>query len=507
MAAALVLSLWSCEESEDDFRYVAPGWEQYVGYTIEEVASSGFDSASGTSWVILDSELSKSQSGYDAFMAEVNRHEGVKLNFINAESVADNYFYGFNTIASIEMPCATDFGMSAFSGLPLTSLSLTADGEFTGPDSFNLVFSEFDNSDNCELILGVDEFKKVNITTGEWGGKTWLSICDTTGSSVLSEPEVVTSYTIDEMEYNISYPVDEIWSIDDTSMSTDDYKKLFNIINYQGDGSVWITLPNVDEIPDNAFEDCTGLYSVELKDGATIGQETFSGCSNLMSIGNIETIEALPFRTFYKCTSLRSIELSAATDLGEDLFRGCNSLTTVSLKPTIGVKSSETTTGEVVLGKNAFRDCTALTTVENLDNVSSYDTYVFNGCTALTSIEIPATTLANFLFYGCSNLKSVTLPNCTTLPKSAFAYCTSLTELNLTCDETISVNSSAFDNFDPSKCTLTLGATETATIKSVGVWRDFTWLKILDSQGNEVIPEPDMELEPGIDGSTGSGNM
>ncbi|MFR9583823.1 MAG: leucine-rich repeat domain-containing protein [Rikenellaceae bacterium] len=488
-SAVIALLIASCSnDSVDSFRYVAPGWEDTVNYTISEVASSGFDFNGEANWVIIDSELSTSSSDYDAFMNEVNKYNDVSLSFVNVKSVADNYFHGFNTITKLEFGAANTFGIAVFEGLPLTSLIFRANGDYSGPkSSFNLMFNGFENSESCHLMLGVDEFLNVNSNT--WGGMTWLSIVDVVGNEARPQPSEHTQYSIDEMAYNTPYSTDEIWQITDTEISDEQYEKLNNIINYHDEGSVWLSLPNIDAIPDNAFKDCVGLYSVEFEDNATVGEGSFYGCSSLVVVQNSENVASFGASSFAKCSSLCSIDISGTTEIAESMFSSCTALVQVTLKPEIDVRST-TTEPTLTVGDSAFKGCTALTTIENVGNVVSFGTYAFSGCTSLNTIELSVATLSNFIFTDCSSLQSVTLPNCINIGKSPFTRCTSLTELNLTSDSAITTNVDYANNFDPSQCTLTLGAAEVAMMKVKGVWHDDTWLKILDVNGDEALPQP-----------------
>ena len=64
---------------------------------------------------------------------------------------------------------------------------------------------------------------------------------------------------------------------------------------------------------------------------------------------------------------------------------------------------------------------------------------VFEGCTNLTSINIPNSlnTIPECTFYKCTSLKSITLPNSvTTIESAAFEGCTSLTSIRA-CSESL----------------------------------------------------------------------
>ena len=61
------------------------------------------------------------------------------------------------------------------------------------------------------------------------------------------------------------------------------------------------------------------------------------------------------------------------------------------------------------IGNYAFDGCTGLTSIEIPDSVTSIGRYAFKGCTGLTSIEIPdsVTTIGDGVFDGCTVLTDV----------------------------------------------------------------------------------------------------
>ena len=95
------------------------------------------------------------------------------------------------------------------------------------------------------------------------------------------------------------------------------------------------------------------------------------------------------------------------------------------------------------IGAGAFRSCRYLTQVTFAkgsapsfeDAYHSYQNGVFAGCTALTSIELPAgtTKLGTYMFYGCKSLKSVNLSELTQITEVPFRafYCCALSSVEL----------------------------------------------------------------------------
>ena len=110
-------------------------------------------------------------------------------------------------------------------------------------------------------------------------------------------------------------------------------------------------------------------------------------CTALTSIEIPANVETIGPSTFRECTSLTAIEIPASvTTIGESAFKGCSSLATVT-----------------------FEKGSQLKTIAGGYRGSDYYG-AFTSCTALTSIEIPASveTIEATAFYACTSLKIVT---------------------------------------------------------------------------------------------------
>ena len=133
-------------------------------------------------------------------------------------------------------------------------------------------------------------------------------------------------------------------------------------------------------------------------------------------------------------TSLESFDFGSAKTLGDNAFESCGFKTLVipatvtqTYSRTFAANLSLTSVkfeGSTKLGGNAsaFADCTSLISVD-LGNVSYIGKGTFSGCTALTSITIPAgvTQIYESTFSGCSALADVVfLGNVTSIGSGAF---------------------------------------------------------------------------------------
>ena len=241
-----------------------------------------------------------------------------------------------------------------------------------------------------------------------------------------------------------------------------------------------------------AFADCTALTSIEIPASVeTIEAAAFMRCSKLATVtfekgSQLKTIggdySSYYYGVFSDCTALKSIEIPASVETIEAAaFMGCSSLATVTFE-----KGSQLKTiggGYSSYYPNyygAFADCTALTSIEipasvetieaaafmrcsklatvtfekgsqlktiGGDYSSSYYYGVFSDCTALKSIEIPASveTIEAAAFKGCSSLATVTFEKGSQLKtigggyySSSYSYyygafldCTALTSIEI----------------------------------------------------------------------------
>jgi uncharacterized repeat protein (TIGR02543 family) len=93
---------------------------------------------------------------------------------------------------------------------------------------------------------------------------------------------------------------------------------------------------NLDDIPDNAFQDCTNLVGIALPDGIkSFGQRAFQN-TGLTSIIIPDGFTTFGNNAFRDCTRLTSIVIPASvTRMGTNSFTGCTNLTSVTFEGTI----------------------------------------------------------------------------------------------------------------------------------------------------------------------------
>lgn len=115
----------------------------------------------------------------------------------------------------------------------------------------------------------------------------------------------------------------------------------------------------------------------------------------------------------------------SVTTINSEIFRGCSALETVEISNTSQITS---------IGSYAFTGCSALTSITIPDGVTTIGEHAFYGCSAIMGIKIPdgVTSIGRNAFEGCSSLESITIPEgVTTIERGTFQGCSALVEVNL----------------------------------------------------------------------------
>lgn len=206
-----------------------------------------------------------------------------------------------------------------------------------------------------------------------------------------------------------------------------------------------VTIPNsYTTISGNAFKNCYGLKSIMIPASVTkINYNAFEGCKNLSSVTFADGRADLSFgnKVFLNCTSLNNLTLPARlSDAGYGSFQGCTALTNLTVdssstalvvqdgslyeKNSDGVSytmntyaptstaTSFTVPGTVNglpvtgIGRMVFQNNAYLTNVTVPASVVMFDSYCFNGCSALSKVSLGTTEVPTLKSNCFTNLPS-----------------------------------------------------------------------------------------------------
>ena len=254
-------------------------------------------------------------------------------------------------------------------------------------------------------------------------------------------------YTVEVASQNVDYPYNPIHSAGSRIIpATVEY----NTNTYA-----------VTAIGDNAFSGYSNVDSFVIPNSITsIGKDAFSGCTSLASITIPNSVTSIGINAFAGCSSLTSITLpNSVTTIGEWAFAGCSGLTSITLPNAI-----------TSIDKATFASCSSLSSIIIPSSVTTIGERTFEFCTNLTSVIFPnaVTSVGLECFRACSSLTSVTLPNSiTTIEDNTFIDCTSLDSIILP-NTVTSIGHAAFGN-----CSGLTQITSNAIIPPTAQWNSF----------------------------------
>mgnify|MGYP000572570146 CR=1 FL=1 len=206
-----------------------------------------------------------------------------------------------------------------------------------------------------------------------------------------------------------------------------------------------------------AFSDCTALTSIEIPASVeTIGNTAFYSCSSLATVTfeKGSRLKTIGNNAYYRCTSLTSIEIPASVEtIEKKAFMHCSSLATVTFEKGSQLK---TIAGDSYDG--AFSDCTALTSIEIPASVETIEATAFKRCSKLTTITFEKGSLLKTIgggyyssyyhgaFSDCSSLTSIEIPaSVETIEATAFKRCSKLTTVTFEKGSQLKIIGGGFD--------------------------------------------------------------
>ena len=116
-----------------------------------------------------------------------------------------------------------------------------------------------------------------------------------------------------------------------------------------------------------------------------VGDDAFSGCSNLKSVSIPSSVTSIGDRAFSGCVGLENVEIpNSVTSIGVAAFIDCSNLTSITIPDSV-----------MTIGFRAFKNCSSLTsvTIQSGKTIclsdSDGDRATFEGCTSLTDVTLP----------------------------------------------------------------------------------------------------------------------
>ena len=162
------------------------------------------------------------------------------------------------------------------------------------------------------------------------------------------------------------------------------------IQSFEGD----LELTGIRGIADKAFLSCSGLTAVTLPDSViNIGDSAFFGCNGLTTVTIGKNVRHIGVAAFSGCNNLKEVHVA-------NLPAWCNS--------TIGSFEAN----PLYYAHNLYVDDELLTEAIIPDGVTTINSFVFCGCTNLTTVNIPGsvTSIGSNAFYGCDGIVAATIP-------------------------------------------------------------------------------------------------
>ena len=192
----------------------------------------------------------------------------------------------------------------------------------------------------------------------------------------------------------------------------------------------------------NAFTGCTSLESIPKVPSTIteIGDSAFSGCKSLQSFATPAGLKKIGNFVFDGCSSAKTISIPASvSEIGEASFRGCSSLSAMDIPFSV-----------TKITKSLFEGCSQLNRLtfaskpqasaggEEAQGLTTIEERALYGCSALTSINLPATlTTIGVSAFEKSGVASIIFPNgVTSIGENALRNCESLTEVAIPEDVT-----------------------------------------------------------------------
>lgn len=277
----------------------------------------------------------------------------------------------------------------------------------------------------------------------------------------------------------------------------------------------------INKIADNAFLDCSSLYKITIPGSVSeLGEGVFKNCTGLKDVtfGDNSKVVKLKDSTFENCEKLKNVTFgknSSITSINENLFSDSPNLESIVFgdNAKLGIVEENAfkdhaKLSKVAFGKNSvlhtiydysFQGCTSLTSIEIPSSVSLLGRSAFEGCSKLPSFVVPegVTSIGNSTFKDCTSLKSFEISSTvTTIPNYAFSGCTSLAKIICRATTVPETGDEIFEGV-PSNMIIYVPETSLSSYQSAEPWKNYilkslTTLSIteINANGFKLYPNP-----------------
>ena len=296
-------------------------------------------------------------------------------------AIEDEAFNGCRALTSIEIPASVQtIGMGAFWNSPLETVTFGKDSQLevikdifsSGCCITSIVIPANVKMIEARAFKGCSSLKTVTFEKGSQLKTIGGNYNNPNYNGAFSDCTALTSIEIPASVETI----EKVAFLSCSKLATVTFEKGSQLKSIGGGKSL------------GAFMDCTALTSIEIPASVeTIEAAAFSGCSSLKTVifekgSNLKTIGKAAFYGFFGKCPITSIEIPASVEtIEQEAFKGCSRLATVTFEKGSQLKSIG---GGKSLG--AFMDCTALTSIEIPASVETIEATAFIGCSSLETV-------------------------------------------------------------------------------------------------------------------------
>ena len=267
-------------------------------------------------------------------------------------------------------------------------------------------------------------------------------------------------------------------------------------------------------IGNNAFSGCSNLQGIEIPNDVTsIGNYAFHNCSAMSTVKIGNSVNNIGSSAFNGCLAIHEIFIpKSVKTINDNVFKGCTSLNTVIMED----KKSELTLGSngssplfadcpldsVYIGRNItyptskekgyspFYRNTSLRSVMITDKETEISENEFYGCSNLKNVSIGdgVTTIGNWAFSGCSSLDNFAFGfSMKTIGKEAFSDCTAMTNLYSSALIPPVCGLQALDDINKWNCKLHIPNGTISAYQQADQWKDFFFINDDLSSINNIL--------------------